>query len=200
MRGRAASRRRGLGCAAAALLALGACAPTTSDVPGLMAEARRAEVAGHHTDALRSLRRAEALAPEDPDVALLLGVVALRAERPREADAALARAVQLAPHDPRPLAARGLALRALHRYDEAESALLRSLMLRPADPATLAALGETYRLWGKPEKCATRYEQYLWQMEHEPAEPRDAGRERALADARRQLEACEADAARLRAP
>jgi hypothetical protein len=70
-------------------------------------------------------------------------------------------------------------------------------MLRPADPATLAALGEVYRLWGKPEKCAARYEQYVWQVEQKQDGEGDAARERALASARRAIEACEAEAAKL---
>lgn len=181
-----------------ALTLVGAgCATTAADVPRLKRDAREASEAGRHVEALRTLRPATALAPEDQEVFFLLGAIALRADRPGEAEEALARAVELAPHDPRPLAAHGLALRGLHRYEEAESALLRSLILRPADPATLAALGEVYRQWGEPEKCAARYEQFVWQLEQDTPEEElapESNRARALAVARSRMHECEAAA------
>ena len=177
-----------------AIIALG-CAITAADVPRLKREAREATEAGRHVEALRALRPASQLAPDDPEVFILLGAVALRAKRPSEAEAALARAVELSPNDPRPLTAHGLALRSLRRYEEAESALLHSLILRPADPSTLAALGEVYRLWGQPEKCAARYEQFAWQLEQEDAAVKSARRQRSLAVARSRMQECEAAAA-----
>jgi Flp pilus assembly protein TadD len=187
-------RGGGVALALGASLAIG-CTTTAADVPRLEREAREAVEAGRIDDALGALRRAAEVAPEDAEVFFMLGVVALRAGRLDEAETALARAVALAPHDPRPLAAHGLALRGLGRYEEAESALLRSLNLRPADPSTLAALGEVYRLWGDPEKCAARYEQFVWRIEQEEHAAEDADRERALAEARSRMQECAAAAA-----
>jgi Flp pilus assembly protein TadD len=186
------------GATLVAILGIG-CALTAADVPRLKSEAREAAEAGRHTDALRALRPASALAPDDPEVFMLIGAVALQADRPSEAEAALARAVELAPHDPRPLAAHGIALGHLRRYEEAESALLRSLILRPADPSTLTALGNVYRLWGEPEKCAARYEQVVWQLERKPSDTADATRARRLEAARSRMKECEADLAAQRA-
>ena len=165
------------------------------DVDALLVEAQRAAAEERYTDALRALRAAARVAPEDPEVFTLLGAVALRADRPAESEAALARAVELAPRDARALSAYGLALRAQRRYDEAEAALLRSLILRPADPSTLAALGEVYRLSGQPEKCADRYEQFVWQLEREEAEAGSDLQQRVLDTSRERMRECEAAAA-----
>lgn len=171
------------------------CALSASDVPSLESDAREAFAEGRPTDALRMMRTATALAPDDAELHYLLGVIALRSNRIGEAETALARAAELAPRDARTLAAWGLALRAQRRWEEAESALLRSLQLRSGDPRTLAALGELYRLSGQPDKCATRYEQFVGQLEQGEPSQLDPQQQRALDVARVRAKECAAAAA-----
>jgi Flp pilus assembly protein TadD len=199
--GRAPSLVRTRVGAALRFAALGACALSLGcalgapDVPALKSEAREAFAEGRPTDALQTLRTAVALAPDDAEAHYLLGVMALRSDRTGEAEVALARAAELAPRDARTLAAWGLALRAQKRWEEAESALVRSLLLRPGDPSTLAALGELYRLSGQPEKCAVRYEQFVWQLEQSEPQQLDPQQQRALDSARERARECAAAAA-----
>jgi len=184
---------RGFAAIGACALSL-CCALAASDVPSLKSDAREAFEEGRPTDALRTLRTAIALAPDDADAHYLLGVIALRSDRIGEAETALARAAVLAPRDARTLAAWGLALRAQRRWEEAESALVRSLLLNPGDPSAIVALGELYRLSGQPEKCATRYEQFVWQLEQIEPSQLDPQQQRALNVARDRASECAAAA------
>jgi Flp pilus assembly protein TadD len=183
----------GLAVVGASLLAIG-CAFVPRDAPALKELAREDFAAGRTADALNALRSATALAPEDAEAHYLLGVVALRSENLEEAAAALDRARQLDPRDARTLAAHGLVLRAQKRWAEAESALLRSLLLRPGDSSTIVALGEVYRLSGQADRCAARYEQFVWQLEQIDPKTLDALQQRALATARDRVRECEAAA------
>jgi Flp pilus assembly protein TadD len=115
----------------------------------------------------------------------------LRTDRVLEAE--LARA--LAPRNAKMLAAYGIALRAQGRWSEAESALVRSLLLEPGESSTIAALGELYRLSGRPEKCAVRYEQFVWQLEQRSPQTLTESERSALAIARDRVRECEAAAA-----
>jgi tetratricopeptide (TPR) repeat protein len=126
--------------------------------------------------------------------------MALRTDRLAEAETSLSRSIQLAPHDARALAAYGLVLRAQERWPEAESALLRSLLIQPGDASTLAALAEVYRRSGDAEKCAARYEQFVWQFEQRDPKTLDEREQRALDEARLRAQECEAAASALAAP
>jgi Flp pilus assembly protein TadD len=134
------------------------------------------------------------LAPDDADAHFTLGVMELRTDRVDEAEAELARAVALSPRDAKMLAAHGLALRAQKKWSAAESALLRSLLLDPGNPSTIAALGELYRLSGDPEKCAVRYEQFVWQLEQRDPNTLSESEQRALHTSRERVRECEAAA------
>ena len=152
-------------CCVAALLFAG-CQSLDTDPEMLKADARWQAHQGQPNAALRTLRRAIELSPDDVEAHALLAQVALRADRPGEAETVLRRAVELDPRDPDLRVARGIALTRLGRYEAAEAVLLHALLLRPADPATLVSLAEVYRLWGEPEKCVSRYGQFAWQREH----------------------------------
>jgi Flp pilus assembly protein TadD len=198
-----APRRSPRASAAVALaLALGAlgCAHTAEDAPRLEQRARADFEAGRIFEAIETMQRAVALAPDDAEAHFLLGVMMLRTDRVVEAEAELARAVTLAPRNAKILAAYGLALRAQKRWGDAESALVRSLLLEPGDPSTIAALGELYRLSGKPDKCAVRYEQFVWQLEHRSLESLTESERRALSIARDRVRECEAAAQALASP
>lgn len=176
-----------------AVLFLACVAPGPSDVEPLKADARRAVAGGNIDSALRMLQRATAAAPNDAEAFFLLGALELRAGHAEDAEAALARAVELDSRDPRVLSAHGLSLKAVERYPEAERALLHSLALRPGDAATLASLGDVYRRWGKPEKCASRYAQFVELLEQrEIAAPQAAAHHgRALEAARERMHECD---------
>jgi tetratricopeptide (TPR) repeat protein len=146
------------------------------------------------------MRTVTEIAPENAEAHYLRGVMALRTDRLDEADASLARATRLAPHDARALAAHGIVLRAQQRWPEAERALLRSLLIRPGDASTLAALAEVYRLSGDAEKCAARYEQFVWQFERRDPKTLEERERRALDEARVRAQECEAEAAALAKP
>src|SRR5262245_48413062 len=176
--------------AVAAALAF-ACAHTAEDAPRLMAQARAEFERGHTDDALGRMRAVTELVPDDPEAHYLRGVMALRAGRLDEAESSLSRAIQLAPRDSRAFAAYGLVLRADQRWPEAERALLRALLFEPGDPSALAALAEVYRLSGDAEKCAARYEQFVWQFEQRDPGTLDDRERRALDEARLRAQECE---------
>ena len=177
--------------ALASAFALG-CAVTAADAPQLESQARADFEAGRVAEALAAMQRVVELAPDDAEVHFTLGVMALRTDRIDEAESELARAVALAPRNARFPAAHGLALRAQRRWRDAEGAFLRALLLEPGDASTIAALGELYRLAGDPEKCALRYEQFVWQLERRDAETLGEGERRALASARERVRECDA--------
>ena len=180
------------GCAALALaLGLG-CAHTAQDAPWLESRARADFESGRVVEAIDAMQRVVALAPENAEAHFLLGVMLLRTDRVAEAEPELARAVALAPRDAKMLAAHGLALRAQKRWSDAESAFVRSLLLDPGRPSTIAALAELYRLSGDPEKCAVRYEQFVYQLEQRDAKSLSESEHRALVTARDRMRECEA--------
>jgi Flp pilus assembly protein TadD len=176
--------------AALALAALG-CAHTAEDVPQLKREARADFEAGHSGDAIETMQEVVALAPEDAEAHFLLGVMLLRTDYLTDAETELARAVALAPRNGKMLAAHGLALRAQKRWSEAENAFVRSLLFEPGEPSTIAALGELYRLSGKPDQCAVRYEQFAWQLEQREQDSLTESERRALATARERVRECQ---------
>ncbi len=171
------------------------CATTVEDLPLLESRARADFEAGRTEEAIETMERAVALAPDDAEAHFLLGVMKLRTDRVIEAEAELARAVALAPRDAKILAAHGIALRAQKNWSAAERAFLRSLLLEPGDSSTLAALGELYHLSGDFEKCVVRYEQFVWQLEQRNPETLTATEQRALESARGKVTEC-GDAAR----
>jgi Flp pilus assembly protein TadD len=126
----------------------------------------------------------------------MLGVMLLRTDRVEQAEAELARAVELDPRNAKALAAHGLALRAQERWSEAENELVRSLLLAPGEASTIAALGEVYRLSGSPDKCAVRYEQFVWQLEQRDPRTLSEGERSALLAARQRVRECKAAADR----
>lgn len=182
--------------AVALALALGAldCAHTAEDAPRLEQRARADFEAGRIVEAIETMQRAVALAPDDAQAHFLLGVMMLRTDRVGEAEVELARAIALAPRNGKMLAAYGLALRAQKRWSDAESALVRSLLFEPGESSTIAALGELYRLSGNPDKCAVRYEQFVWQLEQRSLESLTESERRALSIARDRVRECEAAA------
>ncbi len=187
--------RRSLSSLSAALLAVAlGCVHTAEDAPRLAVRARADFEAGRTEEAIEAMQRVVELAPGDAQAHFLLGVMALRTNRVDEAETELARAVALAPRDAKMLAAHGLALRAQQRWSAAERALLRSLLLEPGESSTLAALAELYRLSGDSEKCAVRYEQFVWQIEQREAGTLTETEQRALTTARQRARECEAAA------
>ena len=180
--------------AIALTLAVLGCAHTAEDAPALEQRARADFEEGRIVEAIETMQRVVALAPEDAEAHFLLGVMMLRTDRVAEAEVELARAVELAPRDAKMLAAYGLALRAQKRWSDAERALVRSLLFDPGEPSTIAALGELYRLSGDPDKCAVRYEQFVWQLEQRRLETLSESEQRALATARQRVRECEAAA------
>ena len=182
--------------AVALALALGAlgCAHTAEDAPELVRRARADFESGRIVEAIETMQSAVALAPDDAQAHFLLGVMMLRTDRVDEAEAELAVAVGLEPRDAKMLAAHGLALRAQKRWSDAEDALVRSLLFEPGEPSTIAALGELYRLSGKPDKCAVRYEQFVWQLEQRGVESLSESERYALKVARDRVRECEAAA------
>jgi Flp pilus assembly protein TadD len=176
-----------------ALAVLG-CAHTAEDAPALEQRARADFENGRVVEAIETMQRVVALTPEDAEAHFLLGVMMLRTDRVAEAEPLLARAVELAPRDAKMLAAYGLALRAQKRWSDAERALVRSLLFDPGEPSTIAALGELYRLAGDPDKCAVRYEQFVWQLEQRSPESLNESERRALSTARDRVRECEAAA------
>ncbi len=169
------------------------CALFDPSAKALKSEARRDLAHGRRTDALRALRTATERDPSDGEAFYMLGAAALRLGHPEEAESALMRAVEIEPRNSKWLAAYGLSLRAQGRYEEAERELLRALFLRPGDPGTLAALAEVYRLSGQPEKCAARYDQFVWFVEQGEGGVGEL-QQRALSDARERVRECEAAA------
>ncbi len=188
--------------AVALALALGAlgCAHTAEDAPRLEQQARADFESGRIVEAIETMQRVVVLAPEDAEAHFLLGVMLLRTDRVVEAEVELARAVALAPRDAKMLAAYGLALRAQKRWSDAESALVRSLLLAPGESSTIAALGELYRLSGNPDKCAVRYEQFVWQLEQRSPKSLSESERDALRVARDRVRECEAAAQALADP
>jgi hypothetical protein len=77
---------------------------------------------------------------------------------------------------------------------------LRSLLFEPGEPSTIAALGELYRLSGSPEKCAVRYEQFVWQLDQRDARSLTVSEQRALRTARDRVRECEAAAQKMAGP
>ena len=196
--------RRSLRAPAAVALALSlgalGCAHTAEDAPRLEQQARADFESGRTVEAIETMQRVVALAPEDAEAHFLLGVMMLRTDRVAEAEVELARATALAPRDAKMLAAYGLALRAQKRWSDAENALVRSLLLEPGEPSTIAALGELYRLSGSPEKCVVRYEQFVWQLEQRGVESLSESERYALKVARDRVRECEAAAQALVSP
>ena len=192
-----APRRLPRASAAIALaLALGAlgCAHTAEDAPELVQRASADFESGRTVEAIETMQRAVALVPDDAQAHFLLGVMMLRTDRVAEAEVELARAVSLDPRNAKMLAAYGLALRAQKRWSDAENALVRSLLFEPGEASTIAALGELYRLSGKPDKCAVRYEQFVWQLEQRDARTLTESEQRALSTARNRVRECAAAA------
>jgi Flp pilus assembly protein TadD len=185
-------RRRWAGAVVAALGL--ACAHTAGDAPRLTSQARAEFEQGYTDDALEKMREVTRLTPDDAEAHYVRGGMALRTGRLEEAESSLARATQLAPHHARALAAYGLVMREQRRWADAERALLRSLLIEPGDASTIAALAEVYRLSGDAEKCAARYEQFVWQLERRDAKTIDAREQRALDEARMRAQECEAAA------
>lgn len=188
--------------AVALALALGAlgCAHTAEDAPRLEQQARADFESGRIVEAIETMQRVVVVAPEDAEAHFLLGVMMLRTDRVVEAEVELARAIALAPRDAKMLAAYGLALRAQKRWSDAESALVRSLLLAPGESSTIAALGELYRLSGNPDKCAVRYEQFVWQLEQRSPKSLSESERDALRIARDRVRECEAAAQALAGP
>ncbi|MCJ7822299.1 MAG: tetratricopeptide repeat protein [Armatimonadetes bacterium] len=136
------------------------------------AEARAA--GGDSTGAMAQLRRLAELAPEDTDVLLRLGEVALRAGEPERAEAAFLKAEELSPDEP--LAIEGVARSARARGDFArsESRYARLLPLVGVNdeagrietlPATLAHMpDDTIRFAGiPPDEVGLQFARvYLW--------------------------------------
>jgi len=182
-----------LGVALAATLGATGCALFEPSAKSLKSDARSDLAHGRDTDALNALRAATERDPSDGEAFYMLGAAALRQGHLDEAEMALSRAVELQPRNPKWLAAYGLSLREQARYEEAERELLRALFLRPGDPSTLAALAEVYRLSGQPEKCAARYDQFVWFVEQGEGGVGEL-QQRALADARERVRECEAAA------
>jgi Flp pilus assembly protein TadD len=176
------------------------CAHTAEDVPRLTERARADFEAGEVVKAIAAMEEVVALTPDDANAHFLLGVMMLRTDRVAEAESELARAVELAPRNAKMLAAHGLALRAQKRWVAAEHALLRSLLFEPGEPSTIAALGELYRLSGSPEKCAVRYEQFVWQLDQRDARSLTVSEQRALRTARDRVRECEAAAQKMAGP
>jgi Flp pilus assembly protein TadD len=190
-------RRHGALAKAALFLALAlacGCALTAEDAAQLTQRARADFEEGKVVEATDAMQRVVVLTPDDADAHYLLGVMWLRTDRVDEAERELARAEALAPRNAKIVAAHGLALRAQKRWTEAESAFLRSLLLEPGEPSTIAALGELYRLSGSPDKCAVRYEQFVWQLEQRDPKGLNESERRALATARDRVRECEAAA------
>lgn len=162
-----------LACAIAllGLLGLAGCESLLAPDPEMMKSDARWHVRqGDSEAALEVLRRTVEVAPDDVEAFALLAQVALRVERPGEAEQALRRASALDPRDPALRVARGVALTRLGRYFDAESALLDALLLHRGDPAALAALAEVYRISGRPERCEQRYAELLERWEGRPDE------------------------------
>jgi tetratricopeptide (TPR) repeat protein len=170
------------------------CAYTAQDAPQLTERARADFEAGRVVEAIDTMQRVVALAPDDAQAHFLFGVMMLRTDRVADAEIELARAVELEPRNAKMLAAHGLALRAQKRWSAAESALLRSLLLEPGEPSTIAALGELYRLSGSPDKCAVRYEQFVWQIEQRDPKELTESERVALKTARDRVRECQAAA------
>jgi len=95
-------------------------------------------------DAEAALKRAEALAPEDPEVLRVGGYLLEQKQDYAAAAEAYQRAVEQRPRWAHLYVQLGHALRVLQRYDEAIDTFAAAAELAPTDPRAEAGLGRTY--------------------------------------------------------
>ncbi len=127
---------------------------------------------GGEREGLAELQKARALAPNDPELALRLGIALLESEKWSEAVEPLERAVALAPADPHPRFPLSLALHRTGHDHEALASLAAAVPLLPTDK-DLEAGRKLVRLLHDPERviplpARPRFEEGMsWLDRHE---------------------------------
>jgi tetratricopeptide (TPR) repeat protein len=142
---------------------------TTTGVPGkpiLAPEAQKAMTKG--TQALREgklneaekeLNKAAKLAPSNPDVLYMQGMLYLRQSNSEKAEAALLKADQLEPNQARVLSALGMALCNIKKYEQAIPVLEKSIQMEPTSSwETDWALAKAYYFHEQYDRALTMAE------------------------------------------
>lgn len=110
-----------------------------------------AEVDGNYAVALRLLKRAVAIAPEQSELWNQIGLAEDALDHPLEAEAAFRRGLDLEPYSPALLGNLAILLLDLERVDEARAVALRLLERDPSSFLGLRALGRAAIQAGDPE-------------------------------------------------
>jgi Flp pilus assembly protein TadD len=107
--------------------------------------------ANHLDEAEKNLAEAAKLAPSNPDVLYVQGLLFMKRQKWPQAQAVLETATQIDPNHARALAALGMTFSNEKKYDVAIAPLEHSLQLVPGDYETKWALGKAYYFQGRYE-------------------------------------------------
>ncbi|HTP67785.1 MAG TPA: tetratricopeptide repeat protein [Dongiaceae bacterium] len=115
---------------------------------------------GKLAEAEKQLNKAAGLAPGNPDVLYVQGILFMRQQRWDSAETVLRKSAQIDPNQTRVLSALGLALCNGKKYEQAISVLEKSVQLEPTAPwETDWALGKSYYAQGQYEQALKLAEQ-----------------------------------------
>ncbi|HYE52993.1 MAG TPA: tetratricopeptide repeat protein [Azospirillaceae bacterium] len=110
-------------------------------------------VAGYLAEAEMSCRSALAAEPVNSEATHLLGIIALRANRPAEANELFVKAIELDSNVAQYHNSRGVLLYGCRRFDEAEEAFRKSVELDPRDALAQNNLGNALRALGRLQEA-----------------------------------------------
>jgi len=175
----ASARRQWIATALAFLLGLGAAfvflarsqSPSTSPPPppppspgavqAHLDRARKHMEAQEVTDAQGELLKAQALAPQDPEVPFLLGDLAYQGLQMEAAEGHYRRAAELDPRSSAAFANLALVLLELGQARQAAEAARQAVLLDPREPRMQALLGQSLLRLDQPKEAADLLEQAL---------------------------------------
>ncbi len=116
---------------------------------------------GRKSDALVALKKAAALAPDDPGVKINLGKVLQDMGRLEDAEVNYRKALTIKPDIAEAHCNMGNILRKLGKYEEAEKSVLRALALKPDFAEAMSNLGSILYDLGRLEEAEKKYQRVL---------------------------------------